>query len=51
MKIKVSGYNHALDDEPKVTKFIEGATQAEVQDKLSNFARGYAAVDVAVLEN
>ena len=51
MKIKARGYNAVFDDEPSVTKIIQGDTQADVQDKLSAFARGYAAVEVDVLEH
>jgi hypothetical protein len=49
MKIKVGGFNSAIDDEPAVTKFIQADTNDELLDKLSNFARGYAAVNVEVL--
>jgi len=51
MKIKARGYNAVFDDKPSVTKIIQGDTQADVQDKLSAFARGYAAVEVDVLEH
>jgi len=50
MRIKASGFNDVFDERPAVTKIITGDTQAEVQDKLSNFARGYAAVDIDLLE-
>jgi len=49
MKIKAHGFNAVFDEKAAVTKIISG-NQTEVQDKLSNFARGFAAVDIDVIE-
>jgi hypothetical protein len=49
MKIAIKRYNAVLDETPASVVFAEG-TRDEVLDQLSNAARGFAAVDVDVLD-